>query len=302
MVFPTPYPQGYGGTPPLPRSRTCRLAGSPEHARGSARHAMVAALYRRFARDSRRRESDPHRGVRPAPAALAARSRVEFREPRHRRRPAAGPGAAPAGAHGRGAPGPACDPVRRAGAEPLRGRRRHAGHPGATPLPARRRRDSRHAADGLPGTPAGGLPARRRRTCGTMAGIHRSVDRFPCPRPNLFSQLPVPVHPGSHPPLNPRSTCTERAWGALRTLRGLATATRRTSLHAPRVQPFVIECFTPSCQVDNVPGAELATGARRDTVDSILTVLRRGTRAGPRGNVQERHNRGAATTEGGLAV
>ncbi|GJF20506.1 hypothetical protein SHO565_10780 [Streptomyces sp. HO565] len=52
MVFPTPYPQGYGGTPPSPRSRTGSAAGSPEHARGGARNAMVAALYRRFARDS----------------------------------------------------------------------------------------------------------------------------------------------------------------------------------------------------------------------------------------------------------
>lgn len=37
---------------------------------------------------------------------------------------------------------------------------------------------------------------------------------------------------------------------ALRTLRGLATATRRTSLHVPRVQRFVIERLTPSCRVD----------------------------------------------------
>ncbi|GAA3256342.1 hypothetical protein GCM10010469_19370 [Streptomyces labedae] len=48
-VFPTPYPQGYGGTPPWPRSRANREAGSPEHARGSAHDATVAGLYRRFA-------------------------------------------------------------------------------------------------------------------------------------------------------------------------------------------------------------------------------------------------------------
>jgi hypothetical protein len=84
------------------------------------------------------------------------------------------------------------------------------------------------------------------------------------------------------------------------------------------VQRFVIESFTPSCHVDNLPGAELVTPAARDTVDSILTVLRRGTGGGPRGNVQERQaqqarekrqkrqkrqerqEQGAAATEGGL--
>src|SRR3954467_10259842 len=105
----------------------------------------------------------------------------------------------------------------------------------------------------------------------TPGEIHRSADRFPCTRTILFSQLPHWACPLARPPLNPRSTCTDRVSGALRTLRGLATATRRTSLHGPRVQRFVIECFTPSCHVDNVPDDELVTPAPRDTVDSILT-------------------------------
>lgn len=123
-------------------------------------------------------------------------------------------------------------------------------------------------------TGAGTTAPERGRTVadGTPEEIHRSADRFPRTRTLLFSQLLAPVHHPVQPPPNPRSTCTERASGDLRTLRGLATATRRTSLHAPRVQRFVIECFTPSCQVDNVPSAEPATSARRDTVDSILTV------------------------------
>ncbi len=57
MVFPTPYPQGYGGTPPWPRPRAYRQAGSPEHARGGGRHATVAVLYSWFARASPGRES-----------------------------------------------------------------------------------------------------------------------------------------------------------------------------------------------------------------------------------------------------
>ncbi|GGX09334.1 hypothetical protein GCM10010297_33580 [Streptomyces malachitofuscus] len=68
MVFPTPYPQGYGGTPPEPRPGAYRQAGSPEHARGAARHATVAALYRWFARDSPDGGSGAFRVVRPGPA------------------------------------------------------------------------------------------------------------------------------------------------------------------------------------------------------------------------------------------
>ncbi len=99
---------------------------------------------------------------------------------------------------------------------------------------------------------------------------HRSTDRFPCTRPYLFSQLLELAHPPPPHPPNPRLTCKKRVSGPLRTLRGLATATRRTSLRAVGVQRFVIECFTPSCHVDNVPGVELVTAARPDTVDSIL--------------------------------
>jgi hypothetical protein len=140
---------------------------------------------------------------------------------------------------------------------------------------------------------------------GIPAELHRSIDLFSRTRPMLFSQLPDTAHPLAEQPPNPRSTCTERVPTGRRTLRGLATATRRTSLHAPRVQRFVIECFTPSCQVDNLssdePGHLGIMGHSRFDLD----CLRRGTRAGPRGNVLERQARqvrGAATTEGGLAV
>lgn len=135
-----------------------------------------------------------------------------------------------------------------------------------------------------------------------LVETHRSADRFPRTRTTLFSQLPDTVHSLPPPPPDPRSTCTNRGSQALRTLCGLATATRRTSLHGPRVQRFVIECFTPSCHVDNVPVPELGHPGTTGHSRFDLDVLRRGTRAGPRGNVQERHNRGAATTEGGLAV
>lgn len=67
----------------------------------------------------------------------------------------------------------------------------------------------------------------------TLGALHRSTDRFPRTGTLLFSQLPDPVQVTPRPPPNPRSTCTKRVQGTLRTLRGLATATRRTSLHGP---------------------------------------------------------------------
>lgn len=206
----------------------------------------------------------------PAPAASSSASRNAERPVRHARRPRARQPRA-RGPTARQRP-PGRPPVRWPKIAPP------SAAEGDAPLPGR--------------TGADGTPVR----------VRRSTDRFPRTPPYLFSQLRLPAHPLVEHPSTPRSTCTERGQGAARTLRGPATGTRRTSLHGPRVQRFVIECFTPSCHVDNAPGGELVTPAPWDTVDSIMTVLRRGTRAGPRGNVQERHNRGAATTEGGLAV
>ncbi|CAM5352380.1 hypothetical protein SFUMM280S_05698 [Streptomyces fumanus] len=182
--------------------------------------------------------------------------------------------------------------ARARGAPP--GRRHRPGPLGGLQLPAgpgraavvrqlaRRRRRHRPGPRGrhrrLPtaAAPLGAVRAVRCRRAPGRAALpektHRSADRFPHPRPHLFSQLPAMAHYLSEPPPNPRSTCTERVSEALCALRGLATDTRRTSLRRPGVQRFVIECFTPSCHVDNVPSAEPATSAPRDTVDSILTV------------------------------
>lgn len=78
----------------------------------------------------------------------------------------------------------------------------------------------------------------------------------------------------------------------------------RTSLRARRVERFVIDSIAPSCQVDIAGHAERVTAAPRDALDSIMSIEGRGTRAEPRGNVQERKarkERGDAHFEGGLA-
>ncbi|CAL9564222.1 hypothetical protein SUDANB145_04689 [Streptomyces sp. enrichment culture] len=171
---------------------------------------------------------------------------------------------------GTGPPGPASSPC-----EPSNGARA----PGSDDPPPRAGHRASPGFPGASGSWGAEVPSRAPETGqgragadGTPEDAHRSPDRFPYTRPFLFGQLRRMAHPCRVPPPNPRSTCTERVSRALRTLRGLATATRRTSLRRPGVQRFVIECFTPSCHVDNVPSAEPATPARRDAVDSILIV------------------------------
>lgn len=86
--------------------------------------------------------------------------------------------------------------------------------------------------------------------------------------------------------------------------RGRAINAQRTSLCVLQMQRFVIERFPPSDLVDITPVGELVTSAPRDAVDSILGFEVWGTRAGPRGKVQQRQARkdqGDANTEGGLA-
>lgn len=140
---------------------------------------------------------------------------------------------------------------------------------------------------------------------GGALSVHRRADRFARTRPYVFSQVDEPLHQGGWTPVTPGTTCEDRTVRRVRTLRGPATRRRRTSQSSPGVRRFVIECFTPRCLVDIPASAQLVTVAPRDTVDSIMTVLWRGTRAGPRGNVQERQIRqdwSDTATEGGLAT
>ncbi|WP_234311695.1 hypothetical protein, partial [Streptomyces griseus] len=71
------------------------------------------------------------------------------------------------------------------------------------------------------------------------------------------------------------------------------------------MERFVIERFTPRPLIDIELVGEGVTAGPRDAVDFDLENRGLGTRATPRGNVQEREARkdqGDANTEGGLEV
>lgn len=198
------------------------------------------------------------------------------------------------------APPPAARPPRPSGSPRSRRRagcccagrngRRH----GAAPRRPRRRPE---AGTPVPSPWRGGAR-------GTGREGHRAADGFARPHPYVFSQLHYAGRSLSKWPANPLVTREERTEGPSGTLRGRAMPAMRTSLRAPRVERFVIECIAPSCHVDIAGHPELVTPAPRDAVDSIMSIEGRGTRAEPRGNVQERkarNERGDAYFEGGLA-
>ncbi|GAA4769229.1 hypothetical protein GCM10023329_15020 [Streptomyces sanyensis] len=156
---------------------------------------------------------------------------------------------------------------------------------------------------GGPG-PRGGAPrASGRGAHGARNGAHE-FGASRAHKGSCFSQLHVIGADMAKPPSNPCATSEKRRMGGSGTLRGRAMTGAATSLRAPRMERFVIECITPSGQVDIAGHTELGTTAPRDTVDSIMSIEGRGTRAEPRGNVQERkarNERGDAHFEGGLA-
>lgn len=214
--------------------------------------------------------------ARPGTAAPPEGSPLRHRSPARRSAP---------GSHA------ASNPARPPRPDPLPGRRADTDPPvGIRLLP----RAPRHSVRfGRPTCPGG---AKKRPHIGV---VRRSNDRITYAQPSIFSQLHTPVASLPNWPINPLATRQEETARYASTRRGRAIKARRTSLHGRRVKPFVIECFPPSCLVDITPVGELVTPGPRDAVDSILG--RRGSHAGPRGNVQERQARkdqGDVNTEG----
>lgn len=280
-TFPTPYPQGYGATPPLPRpaQSTCDVSGSMPEAGPVWQCRMRCTRTSRIRMTVLRDRSVPLRTPPPAP------------------HPAPSTAAAPGGPGGPGGrteavpPAPPVPPTRRKGLG-RSGTSGPAGQevPGGLLIPAGRKGRDCSLDDG--GTPPLGRPdtpiqvARRSAAPGgatppncpggahgstrSRGVVRRSIGQFLLTRPVIFSQLLTPADSLPKWPINPLATRQEETARYASTRRGWAINTTRTSQHGRRVKRFVIECIPPSCLVDITPVGELVTTAPRDAVDSIL--------------------------------
>lgn len=259
--FPTPYPQGYGATPPLPRPAQSACDVSRSMPEADPYGNAACAVHRR---------SGPGRLP-----SVTGRSRI--------RRPS-GPRARPP--HPEAAAEWITGPSPTAGSAsgPLGPPESHRARSGpSAPFPA-----APHGRGGDTG-PSGGIrslpvaiaPFRTisRPTCPGGAKkrlitrvVRRFNDRITYAQPSIFSQLHTRAHSLPNWPINPLVTRQEETARYASTQRGRAMNARRTSLHALRMKRFVIECFPPSCLVDIAPVGELVTPAPRDAVDSILGI------------------------------
>ena len=225
IIFPTPYPQGYGATPPLPRppQSACDVPGSmPEAAPyGNAGCVSTSSL-----REQETALGDQRAGR--APPVTRRRRRVTAPHAPHRR-------AAPGSAHGGAMPGTR----RRGGVQLFTG----AGRPRGVRHIRRPVRRYTHRPDAAiragSAVPPRGLPdpARTHRTAGAygrsriVGVVRRSNDGFRRAQPIFsanFSPLPIPWR---NWPINPLATRQEETRRYASTRRGRAMNARRTSLH-----------------------------------------------------------------------
>jgi hypothetical protein len=95
-----------------------------------------------------------------------------------------------------------------------------------------------------------------------------------CPNPTcerfVFRPILLCATVVDAPIAQPLATCTERTDRHVWVVRQRGRDGMRTSQWRHRMEPFVIECFTPSCHVDIAPGAEVVPATSSDQVDSIL--------------------------------
>lgn len=311
IIFPGPYPQGYGDTPLLPRP--CR----PNRAFQGAcprppRMAMPLGVY------SRPDGPAPPGGQTGPPTGPRCRIRGRGRRSADGRAPGAtvtgmvrsslAPRSPPAAS--RELPCPHARPPRPPALRTPRPSRRatwSAGPPSAAlsspsssssterpsagpPRPPSASPPSPRPAGSSCGTPSGArhgpAPRARRRPLRGAAGrlrgrtgalvtaevVRPKTDPFARSHPYDFSQLHASGPSLGKWPANPLATRQERTIRGACTLRGRAMRVRRTSLDGRRVERFVIECFAPSCHVDIAGHGELVTSAPRDTVDSIMSI------------------------------
>lgn len=223
IIFPTPYPQGYGATPPLPRppQSACDVPGSmPEAAPyGNAGCVVHRACVSR----------KPHRvtGGRQAPPVTRRRCGVMASRAPHRRT-ASGSTAAQ---QCQEATPQRCSAVHRRRSPAWR-----SAHPPPRP-PVHPPTGYRHPTGSLPSPsrPAGSSPRPpgrwRVRAPSHRRGARRSNDGFRLAQPYIFSQLLTPAHSLGNWPINPLATRQEETRRYASTRPGRATNARRTSLH-----------------------------------------------------------------------
>lgn len=222
IIFPTPYPQGYGATPPLPRppQSACDVPGSMPEA---APYGNAGCLVHRACVSSR-----PH-SVTSGRAPPVTRRRRGVTAPRapHRR---TAPGST-AAERCREATPRRCSAVHRHRSPAWR-----SAHPPPRPPvhpptgyrhPSGSCRPTRGLPDPRPARPAAGAYGRSR----SLGVVRRSNDGFRLAQPYIFSQLLTPAHSLRIWPINPLATRQEETRRYASTRRGRATNARRTSLH-----------------------------------------------------------------------
>ena len=201
----------------------------------------------------------------------------------------------------------------RRGPRPRRGHRRLP-RPAAAPVRARRgpratpAREHPRDATATPPSMAGSHAQRDRDAPGAHRGGRHAGRKYAGRLTGFRAHAPVSFQPTSrhrrtpwpNTPPTPVRPAQKGRQEAARTLRGPATATRRTSLRGPRVQRFVIECFTPSCHVDNSAGCRTGhagtTGHSRFDHDCLTagdSCRTEGKRAGATRTEEPRPPRGA---------
>lgn len=224
IIFPTPYPQGYGATPPLPRppQSACDVPGSMPEA---APYGNAGCVVHRSLREQGTAFGD--RRVGGAPSATRRRRRVTAPHAPHRR-------AAPGGAEAERCRKPSprrCSAVHRRRSPAWR-----SAHPSTRP-PVRPPTGCRHPCRFRrpPSRPAGSRRAHRAMGAYGLSRIvgvvRRSNDGFRLAQPYIFSQLLTPAHSLGNWPINPLATRQEETRRYASTRWGRATNARRTSLH-----------------------------------------------------------------------
>lgn len=223
IIFPTPYPQGYGATPPLPRppQSACDVPGSMPEA---APYGNAGCVVHRACVNRRRHSVTSGRagaaGHPPAPRSHGtARS-----APKNSVREHCGgtmPGSDAAAVFSC-SPAPVARVVFGTSAAPSAGTPTGRIPPSDRGLPSPSR-----PAGSSPRHPASGAYGRSR----PVGAVLRSNDGFRLAQPYIFSQLLTPAHSLGNWPINPLATRQEETRRYASTRRGRATNTRRTSLH-----------------------------------------------------------------------